>query len=714
MKIREVLDGVNNLALIMPEFQREYVWTKDQAKQLIVSLFCGYPTGSLLFWQAKSENIPEIKNDAVDRSKLGSVNVILDGQQRITTLYLLMVGQIPPYYTESDITYDPRDLYFNLETSDFQYYLKSLMDNNSAWQRVVDCFDIERVNAVKIAKEICKNRRSEDFERVIEIVNENLNKLRQIGSIDYPIQSVPSDAKIDDAIEVFDRVNSKGTKLTDAELVLTHITGKWAHARRVLKEKLDEMSDQGFSFNLDHLTRFIVVSLTGSALFKKNAKLDFDLFDEKFYKESWEKVDKALNYIIPILKQDGMITSSNDMNTLNVIVPMVGYLLKNDIRFSNEMRYGFLYWMYLALIWERYSGQTDQRLDKDVHIATHAQSPIDELVNEIEDQRGRIEVRPSDLEGRGASHSLYRMLYIVTKWNKAVDWSNGSKLSDTIGDHFSIHSHHIFPQSLLYENGYSPENHIDKKKVNEIANRAFVTQDTNYVISNSSPQEYLPGILEAYPDALKKHLIPEDRDLWEIEHYELFLEKRRNLIAGRINEFLEMLKSSAKHEVDDKVDTDWLELISQGESNFVEFKSSIRWDYQRSAVNKGLEYVIAKTIAAFMNTEGGKLVIGVDDDGNILGLDYDYSTLSKANKDGFLLQMDKIINNYLGNEFHEYLNVTVTLLNGKEICVVEILDSSQPVFVRRDDEEEFYIRASASSLPLSTREANNYISSHWQ
>jgi hypothetical protein len=502
--------------------------------------------------------------------------------------------------------------------------------------------------------------------------------------------------------------------LTDAELVLTHITGKWPHARRVLKEKLHQLEEQGFEVNLDLLTRFMVVSLTESALYDKNAKLDYEKFEENDYIEAWEKVSKSLDYLIPILKQEGLITSSNDMNTLNVLVPMVAYLLKNDISFSLERKFGFLYWMYLALIWSRYSGQTDQRLDKDVYIAMNSQHPIDELVYEIKDQRGRIEIHPTDLEGRGAGHPLYRMLYIITKWNKAVDWANGSAIHGTIGDYYSIQSHHIFPQSVLYDNGYESDNHIDKKTVNEIANRAFITRDTNFEISNTYPKEYLPTITEKYPDALKKHLIPENEKLWTVENYEKFLERRRELIAGRINEFLQMLKASANQEADDITVTDWDQLIEQGENNYVEFKSSIRWDYKKAESNTNLEFVIAKTISAFMNTEGGKLIIGVDDDGNVLGLQNDYKTLGqKPNKDGFLLQVDNIINKYLGREYHQFITVMIEQINGEDICVIEVLDSNQPVFVQHNGEESFYIRASASSQPMSMREANEYINSHW-
>jgi hypothetical protein len=82
------------------------------------------------------------------------------------------------------------------------------------------------------------------------------------------------------------------------------------------------------------------------------------------------------------------------------------------------------------------------------------------------------------------------MLYIITKANKAIDWSNGGAIYGTIGDCYSIQSHHIYPQAYLYKNGYDSQNHHDKKKVNEVANRAFITRDTNYSISSKNPFDY--------------------------------------------------------------------------------------------------------------------------------------------------------------------------------------------------------------------------------
>lgn len=107
-KISKLLEAIKDQEIVVPEFQREYVWSLEQAKELIVSLFQEYPTGSILVWETNKP--PEIKNNAVKKEKVGWISVLLDGQQRLTTLYLLMKDAIPPYYRETDIINDPRNL----------------------------------------------------------------------------------------------------------------------------------------------------------------------------------------------------------------------------------------------------------------------------------------------------------------------------------------------------------------------------------------------------------------------------------------------------------------------------------------------------------------------------------------------------------------------------------------------------------------------------
>ena len=159
--------------------------------------------------------------------------------------------------------------------------------------------------------------------------------------------------------------------------------------------------------------------------------------------------------------------------------------------------------------------------------------------------------------------------------------------------------------------------------------------------------------------------------------------------------------------------TNLQEEINKGESDFLEFKSSLRWDYRQNIKNKILEQVVAKTISAFLNSDGGTLIIGIDDEGTVLGLKNDYDSLTKSNKDGFVLTLTTIINNMLGKHTHKFINIKITKLNGKEICVIHIQKSNAPVFLIKGDKEEFFIRASASSQPLGLKDSFAYIESHW-
>jgi len=113
-KINELLANIRNRDIVIPEFQREYVWSREQAKQLIVSLFKDYPVGGLLLWRTDAP--PELKNVDQLPEKIGTVQLLLDGQQRLTTLHMLLTGTIPIYYGAHEIFSDPRDLYFNLHS----------------------------------------------------------------------------------------------------------------------------------------------------------------------------------------------------------------------------------------------------------------------------------------------------------------------------------------------------------------------------------------------------------------------------------------------------------------------------------------------------------------------------------------------------------------------------------------------------------------------
>lgn len=700
MKISEILDGISKKDQVLPEFQREYVWSKDQAKKLISSLARGYPVGGLLFW--KTDSPPELKNVTKLPEKMGTIDVMLDGQQRLTTLYMLIRGEIPPYYKEEDILNDPRDLYFNIDNGDFQYYQQSIMKKDPTWMRVVDCFLRTDINVFKIAE-----MKSDDKEKAFslaQLYNDNLTKLRNISTIDLPIQTVPSHAALDEAISIFDLVNSQGTKLTDAELALTHITGKWAQARRVMKEKIDELNPTYFYYDLNFLTRALTGVVTGRALFESVHTQPREKLEP-----GWKNVSKILDYLSSILPQHAYIHSTEDLNTTNVLIPLVVYLSLNKNRFPNEnsLKHA-IHWLYAAQTWARYSSQTDQKLESDLSLIAREDNPWEALRNQIIDQRGRIEVKSSDLQGRWIQHPLYRMTYIMAKAQGAVDWFSGAPLTKFKGKSYSIHNHHIFPQAQLYKNGYDVDNLLHRSIINEIANRVFLTPDTNIEISDRLPEDYFPEVESRYPSALTKQFIPMDQSLWKLNRFESFLQARRELIALKFNEFMASLISEPEIVHERPI----AELIKLGESATLEFKSTLQWDVVQNKLIPGLRKQVLKTIVAFLNSSGGTLVIGVEDNGNIFGLANDLSIVQNST-DKFLNQVSTIVTESIGAEFAPFIKIRVEPIDGKQVCVIDVYQAPQPAYLKSEKGTELYIRFGPTSRLLDTEEAVSYVNMNW-
>ncbi|WP_156100707.1 helix-turn-helix domain-containing protein [Gillisia sp. Hel_I_29] len=156
------------------------------------------------------------------------------------------------------------------------------------------------------------------------------------------------------------------------------------------------------------------------------------------------------------------------------------------------------------------------------------------------------------------------------------------------------------------------------------------------------------------------------------------------------------------------------ELIQAGENERVEFKSSIRYDYYRKSTNRDLEVIIAKTITGFMNAKGGKLIIGVDDEGNVLGLEKDYKTLKHKNRDGYERAVFRIISTQLGHEACFSNHISFYSINEKDVCVVDIEPSEKPIYVNDTENTTFYVRTGNATYPLTVKEAVNYLENRKQ
>ncbi len=701
MKISELLDSIRKLDLVLPEFQREYVWKKDQAKKLMASLVKDYPVGGLLVW--KTDTPPELKNIDNLPEKLGTIQVLLDGQQRLTTLHMLITGEIPAYYTKEEIENDPRDLYVNLRTLNFQYYQPSKMKNDPFWKRVFDCFEVKgNIKPLKIAQEAAIE--GEDQMDLAQILMENLTAIRNIKEITLPVQLVPCSANLDEAIDIFDRVNSQGTKLTDAELALTHVTGKWPSARREIKKTITVCSTKNFHFGLTFMTRALTTMVTKRALFEtihERPREDVE--------KGWNQLKKILDYILTILPQKAFVHSTDDLNTTNVIIPLIAYLSLNNNKFPNEKTLNHAtHWLYAALMWARYTAQTDQRLEADVQHVVRESEPWESLRNNIIDQRGRLEVKDADFEGRGPQHPLYKLSYILTKAHGAVDWFNGLPLGNTHGNTYGVHSHHIFPSSLLYKNGWDPDKYPHRQAVNEIANRAFLTATSNISLSNTPPEDYFPGIEDAYPGALSAQFIPMDPSLWKLDRYTDFLAARREIIARKMNEYMSSLISEPEVTHLRPI----TELIKLGESYVLEFKSTFQWDIIQGHQSTALRISSLRTVAAFMNSQGGTLAIGVEDDGTICGLERDIA-VTHGSKDKFEQLLATQLAERIGASNTPYCRMRIEEVEDKLVCVVDVERSSEPVFLKTDKGKEFFVRVGNTSRSLDHEETHKYIEGQW-
>lgn len=160
---------------------------------------------------------------------------------------------------------------------------------------------------------------------------------------------------------------------------------------------------------------------------------------------------------------------------------------------------------------------------------------------------------------------------------------------------------------------------------------------------------------------------------------------------------------------------DYKNISNTDEGQMLEYKSSARWDYNKNEKNEFLINGVIKTIAAFLNSSGGKLIIGVDDKGKVLGLENDYSTVKKKNRDGYFLFLTNIISTRIGKVFNQYIQIDFCKEDDKEICIIEIKPSKQPAFVTEENNRKtFYVRTGNSTRHFDGQDLLEYIKSHWK
>jgi hypothetical protein len=305
------------------------------------------------------------------------------------------------------------------------------------------------------------------------------------------------------------------------------------------------------------------------------------------------------------------------------------------------------------------------------------------------------------------------------KSQTAVCLGTGMSIRQNMGKKYALEKDHIFPYAALKANGYDVEDRFKYALAQEITNRAILTQVENRGKSDTAAKDYLTEAKKAFPSALKKQSIPEDEALWAMPRFEDFLVARRSLLSTGLNKFLdEITNMEAKHGTIGVED-----IISEGEHDGLEFKSSLRWDTDEGKLNTDLEKVVLKAIAAFNNGygDGSRLIVGVDDDRNVLGLENDYSTLKGNSRDAFELHLRNLIATEWGVEYGAAsIRVTFHETAGQDVCLVDIRKGTKPLFVKMADKsgakvERFFTRSGNSSPPIvNPSEIADYIDKRFQ
>jgi len=189
-----------------------------------------------------------------------------------------------------------------------------------------------------------------------------------------------------------------------------------------------------------------------------------------------------------------------------------------------------------------------------------------------------------------------------------------------------------------------------------------------------------------------------------VEHYADFLEARRELMARKLNEFM----ASLVVEPQEKRERPLEELITLDESATLEFKSTLQWDVVQNQPNKHLRQSVIKTVAAFLNSEGGILVVGVDDDKSVLGLDRDLKLLG-GSLDRFDQLLSALFTDFIGPEYAHFIKHHIENVDGKQVCVVDVDKSPDPAFVKGPKGKEFYVRLGNTTRALDPEETMRYI-----
>lgn len=531
MKVATILDSIDEGAIALPEFQRGYVWNRAQVRGLMRSLYRRYPVGGLLTWLTKTEAADARGDGALQP---GFVSLLLDGQQRITSLYGIVRGGPPEFFEGNADAFT--GLRFHVGDEVFEFYQPVKMKDDPLW------FDVTAVMQPGGDEAVMRELADLDLPLNPMVVAARIQRLRGILDVDLHVEQVTGeDVTTDVVVEIFNRVNSGGTKLSKGDLALARICAAWPDARDEMKRRLAEWREAGFTFSLDWLLRNVNAIVTGRAEFSYLADVDVATF-QKGLERAGRAIDQLLNLVAGRLGLD----HHRVLGGYAAFPLMARYLDERGGKLAGKAeRDRLLYWYVNSFLWGRYAGSTETVLNADLAALQGDGNALERLIALLRQTRGDLRVTPDDFRAWSQGARFYPLLYMLTRVSDVQDWGTSVPLrSELLGKLAGLELHHVFPKSLLCRAGYS------RPEVNALANFTFLTKATNLEVTNRDPAEYIPEYEARHPGVAASHWIPMDPELWRVESYLDFLAERRRLLAEAANRFLDELAGGTAPEVE--------------------------------------------------------------------------------------------------------------------------------------------------------------------
>lgn len=720
----------------LPDLQRPFVWPNVNVRNLFDSLYKGYPAGFLLFWDTGAEG--ELKGIGTKNAKAVPRLAIVDGQQRLTSLYAVIKGE---EVVRKSFKKERIRIAFNPLTERFAVADAAIVKDKSFIPDISELWK-PGANVFTIAKEFLDR-----LSAVREVSDADMLKIQNsIGHLhgltnQYSFTALTLAATADGATvaDVFVRINGEGKKLNQSDFIMTLMSVYWDEGRAELEAfaaaATTPSDGQASPFNHfikpspDQMLRVTIglalkrarLENVYNALRGRDAKtgLEYPEKRDEQFRRMQVGQSAALNlanwhHFLSSLTLAGYRGEKMISSETAIIYSYVLYLIGiQDYKIDKStMRQVIAEFFFMAALTGRYTNSPETRFEADLA-----------LVRELLDGEAYIHklreictttltsdfwsiTLPSQLATSASqSPSLFAYNASLIKLDADALYSpvKISSLVDPVikGTKTALERHHLFPRGYLEENGVK-----DLKKINQIANFASVEWPENIRIGKQPPSEYVPPI-DAELSAEKReqlyfwHALPH---LWWELPYEEFLVKRREKMARVIEAAWVNLKGDTKAEPTVAVTVQ--DLIASGETDGVEFKSTLRMNLHTGQQDDKIQMSALKTIAGFLNARGGTLLIGVADDGEIIGLGPD----GFPNEDKMSLHLANLITSRIGEVFRPYVHPRFENQGSERILVVRCEPGPRPAFLKDGQQQRLFVRGGNATAELQGNSIPDYVS----